>query len=424
MADMASEEGRFVGAMMDRARVRMRRGTATLYSSSMFTSTVRVFRLHGLRHWLIRERDAFTQTAKAAVAAAVAWEICSTVLRIRDPVLASVAALVVVQVTVYQSVRRAIQYSAGITAGMIGALAVGRYLGVNMLTMSLIVLMGLVIGRTLQLGTQVNQVAITGLLVLAFGSSYGTVRVLDSVIGSAIGLLTNTLIAPPAFSRTASKELADLADDLASLSVDVSKELRGDWDHDKARAWLARSRGLADSARAARKIAQQAEEALRYHPRRSVHLDVVHRIDEAAVALDHVATQLNSLMRGLSDLSGSDSGLPAGDRDVPDELTLLLDDTAKALNAFGRLQLPDKANPRVYEELSKLIKSAKPHTRQAAEAMLPDEDAPRLLWSIYGALLDDARRMLRELDPDDGPHRDGIPSELRVYAVHPARAAV
>ena len=422
MAVVAGEEGRFVAAMAE-ARTRMRRGTVSLYSSTMFTSTVRVFRLHGLRHWLIRERDAFSQTAKAAIAAAVAWEICAAVLRIKDPVLASVAALVVVQVTVYQSVRRAIQYSAGITAGMVGALAVGRYLGVGMLTMSLIVVMGLVIGRTLQLGTQVNQVAVTGLLVLAFGSSYGMIRVVDSVIGSAIGVLTNTLIAPPAFSRTASKELADLADDLASLCVDVAKALRGDWDHDKARGWLTRSRGLSDSARAARKIAQQADEALRYHPRRSVHLDVVHRIDEAAVALDHVATQLNSLMRGLSDLSGSDNGLPAGDRDVPDELTLLLDDTAKALNAFGRLQLPDKANPRVYEELSKLIKSAGPHTRQAAEAMLPDGDAPRLLWSIYGALLDDARRMLRELDPDDGPHREGIPADLRVYAAHPSRAA-
>jgi hypothetical protein len=29
--------------------------------------------------------------------------------------------------------------------------------------------------------------------------------------------------------------------------------------------------------------------------------------------------------------------------------------------------------------------------------------------------------MLRELDPDNGPHRDGIPAKLRSYSVHPAR---
>jgi len=144
-------------------------------------------------------------------------------------------------------------------------------------------------------------------------------------------------------------------------------------------------------------------------------------VDEAAVALDHVSTQLNSLVRGLSDMSATFSPVPEKLRAVPEQMVLLLDDTAKALSAFGRLQLPDKASIRVYEELSQLIKRAKPHTREAAQAMHPDEDAPTLVWSIYGALLDDARRMLRELDPEGGPHREGIPAFLRAYAMHPAR---
>lgn len=416
---MSGEEGRYAAALVNRARDRINRGTRWGLGP-----TVRAFRLHGLEHWLIRERDAFVQTAKAALAAAAAWGLAAELLHVRDPVLASVAALVVVQVTLYQSVRRAIQYSAGIVAGMVGALAIGHYLGVNMLTMSLIVVFGLMLGRTLQLGTQVTQVAVTGLLVLAFGSSYGLIRILDSVIGAAIGVLVNLAIAPPAFARTAAKELADLADDLASLCGSVGRRLRGEWNHDQARGWLDRSRELAASARAARKIAQQAEESMKYHPRKSAHLDDVHRVDEAAVALDHVATQLNSLMRGLSDLTADFAGIPAPHRSVPPELAQLLDDTAKALNAFGRLQLPDKSGPRVYEELSRLIKSSKPHAREAAAAMHPENDAPTMLWSIHGALLDDSRRMLRELDPDDGPHREGIPSGLRAYSAHPSRQPV
>lgn len=420
MSIVAGEEGRYVAALLDRARNRMRLGPG---SSGGLATTVRSFQLHGLRHWLLRERDAFTQTAKAALAAAVAWGTAAELLRVKDPVLASVAALVVVQVTLYQSVRRAIQYSAGIVAGMLAALAVGRYLGVNMLTMSLVVVFGLMIGRTLQLGTQVTQVGVTGLLVLSFGNSYGTVRVLDSVIGAAIGVVVNMTVAPPAFARTAAKELADLADDLAAQCARVAKALRGEWNHEQARGWLDHSRQLASSARAARKIAQQAEESLKYHPRRSVHLDEVHRVDEAAVALDHVATQLNSLMRGLSDLTADFAGIPVAHRSIPGELVQLLEDAGKALNAFGRLQLPDRSGPRVYEELSRLIRSSKPHAREAAQAMHPDEDAPTMLWSIYGALLDDARRMLREVDPDDGPHREGIPAMLRTYAEHPSRQA-
>jgi uncharacterized membrane protein YgaE (UPF0421/DUF939 family) len=427
---MAREEGRYVTQLVDSTRVRMSAGLRGLLEP-----VVRTFRLHGLRHWLLRERDAFGQTAKAALAAALAWGLAAQVFKIRDPVLASVAALVVVQVTVYQSVNRAIQYSAGIVAGMAGALAVGRYAGVNMLTMSLVVVLGLVIGRTLRLGTQVNQVAVTGLLVLSFGNGYGRLRIVDSVVGAAVGVTVNTLIAPPAFARTAAKELADLADDLAALCARTAKGLRGDWDHAQARDWLERSRDLSVSARAARKIAQQAEESLKFHPRKAVHLADVHRVDEAAIALDHVSTQLNSLMRGLADLRGGNAGvsMSAAEEsqlpelsgplwDIPEELIRLLDDTAKALNAFGRLQLPDKGGPRVYEELSKLISNAKPHAREAAHALLPHDDDPTLLWSVYGALLDDSRRMLRELDPDDGPHREGIPAAIRSYAAHPSQA--
>ncbi|HEV3170620.1 MAG TPA: aromatic acid exporter family protein, partial [Actinocrinis sp.] len=363
---MSEDEGRYAAALVNRARNAVHRG-----GWSSVLATVRSFRLHGFQHWLLRERDAFRQTAKAALAAALAWETCQGFLHIQDPILASVAALVVVQVTVYQSVTRALQYTAGVVAGMLGALAVGRYLGINGLTMSLVVVICLVIGRTLKLGTQVNQVAVTGLLVLAFGNRYGLVRIVDSLIGAVFGVLVNTLVAPPAFTRTAAKELADLADDLAELGANAARRLRGEWTHADAQRWLERSRELAASAKTARKIAQQAEESVRYHPRRSAHLDTVHRVDEAAIALDHVATQLNSLMRGLADLSNEETGIPSAHRAVPPELSLLLDDTAKALNAFGRLQLPDKAGPRVYEELSRLIKSAKPHTREAAQAMHP-----------------------------------------------------
>jgi hypothetical protein len=298
-------------------------------------------------------------------------------------------------------------------------------------------------------------------------------RIVDSVVGAAIGVMVNVVVAPPSFTRTAAKEIADLADDLAGLCLRSANGLRGEREaesataaaeevesamalsqqtqperepdpgreqrpgkepdpgkeqrqrdeqrqHTQARDWLERSRSLSRAARATRQVAQQAEESIRYHPRKSLHLADVHRVDEAAIALDHVATQLNSVMRGLSDLRGGSSGIPFEHQHVPEELIRLLEDTAKALNAFGRLQLPDKASPRVYEELSQLIKSSKPHARAAAEALHPDDDDPTMLWSIHGALLDDTRRMLRELDPDDGPHLEGIPAAIRSYIAHPS----
>jgi hypothetical protein len=50
----SGEEGRFVAALLDRARDRMQ--SVSIRAPS---TTLRVFRLHGLDHWLVRERDSF-----------------------------------------------------------------------------------------------------------------------------------------------------------------------------------------------------------------------------------------------------------------------------------------------------------------------------------------------------------------------------
>jgi hypothetical protein len=43
------------------------------------------------------------------------------------------------------------------------------------------------------------------------------------------------------------------------------------------------------------------------------------------------------------------------------------------------------------------------------ETMLPIGDDAVERWPVHGALLDDARRMLFELDPVNGPHTAAIP---------------
>lgn len=401
------EEDSLARELLTRSRRRVRTGVRAV---------VRTFRLHGLRHWLNRERDAFTQTAKAALACLISWLVAQHIFNVSRPILAPIASLITMQVTVYQTLTRGLQQVAGVIAGVSGAVLIGKFYGLNWATLTIVVLASLVIGRTLRLGPQVNQVASSGLLALGFGDIYGVARIYDTMIGAAIGAAVNAFIAPPTFTRTAAKEVGDLADDLGDLAKKVAHGIKGDWTHRDAQAWLGESRELGDAAGQAVAIADRAEESVRFHVRRSAHLDDVKRVDEAATALNHVADQLNALIRGMSDLARlSDADrLPQTAVRLPDELSLLIEDTGKALNFYGRLQLPDRSSPRILEELRVLLTDARVHRRSASKAMLPDEDTPTLQWSMYGALLDDARRMLYELDPDTGPHRAGVPEEVRI----------
>jgi hypothetical protein len=374
--------------------------------------TMRVFKLHGLRHWFQREQDAFTQTVKTAGACAVSWLLAKHFVQhgpnVVHAVLAPVATLITIQVTVYATVRRGFQQVAAVLFGVIAAIVLGTYVDLTWYTLSALVIIGLVIGRALRLGTQVNQVATTGLLVYSLGKGYGFERIYDTLIGAAVGMAANTLVAPPTFARTAAKELADLADDLAELARDVAKGLKTPWNAADTRRWLERSRALGGASHDAQGVADQAEEAVRYHPRRAAHEPEVHRVDQASICLSHVSDQLNGLLRGLNDLATGSRGIPPTTT-VPDALGILLLDAGRALNRFGRLQIPDRHSPKILAELKKIIDDADEHMLSAIETMLPRGADAVLLWPVHGALLDNARRTLFELDPVDGPHTDAIP---------------
>jgi uncharacterized membrane protein YgaE (UPF0421/DUF939 family) len=401
----------------------LRRGETTLRSG--LKHSVQVFQLHGVRHWFRRESDAFVQTIKTAASCAVSWEVAWHVVPhgpTGHAVLAPVATLITMQVTIYQTFRRGLQQVAAVILGVIAALILGSEIGLTWYSLFAVVVVGLMIGRTLQLGTQVNQVATTALLVYSLGRGYGFERVWDTLLGAAIGMLASTFIAPPTFSRTAAKELADLADEMAVLCRDVAKGLAGSWTAQEARGWLDRSRDLASQSQDTEDIADQAEEAVRYHPRRSFHEADVHRVDQASVCLSHVANQLNGLLRGLSDLATGSRGIPATTK-VPASLGILLLDTSRALNRFGRLQIPDRDSRRVLDELKVVITTADEHMLSAMETMLPSGADAVEHWPVHGALLDDARRMLFELDPVDGPHTDAIPKTPKAAAATTGESA-
>jgi uncharacterized membrane protein YgaE (UPF0421/DUF939 family) len=406
MPRSADSVGEFTRELLGRGHTTLRTG---------IEHSVRAMRLHGVRHWFRREREAFLQTLKTALACAVAWELAKRVIYHGHPqfhaVLAPVAVLITMQVTIYQTFRRGLQQVAAVLLGVIAALVIGHYVELTWYTLSILVIVALIIGRALRLGTQVNQVATTSLLVYSLGRGYGVERIWDTLLGAAVGVVANALIVPPTYSDTAAKDLADLADDLAQLCRDVSKALSTEWSAADAKKWLERSRALRGDSADAEDIADQAEEAVRYHPRRSALEPEVNRVDQAAICLSHVAAQLNSLLRGLSDLANGARGLPAT-TEVPQALAILLLDVGRALNRFGRLQIPDRDSRQVLEELKVILTAAADHQLSAIEDMLPIGANAVEKWSVHGSLLDEVRRMLYELDPVDGPHALAIPEVL------------
>ena len=106
---------------------------------------------------------------KSGLAAGLSWGIARAVTDAPDPVLASLTAIVVVQVSVRASVRTPLQRGAAVVLGVLLALAIGDALKLNGLTVAVLVVVSLGAAElVLRLpAAAARQVPVSGLVVLS-----------------------------------------------------------------------------------------------------------------------------------------------------------------------------------------------------------------------------------------------------------------
>jgi len=164
------------------------------------------------------QRSPILQVAKSAIATAAAWLIAGALIPGPPPVFAAIAALLVVQPSLNQSLTKAVERSVGVIAGVVIASLLGIAFGGGTWVILLATVVALLVAWALKMtaGTA-NQVAISALLVLALGTatpSYALDRVLETLIGAVIGILINLALVPPVAVAPAHDAVLALADEL------------------------------------------------------------------------------------------------------------------------------------------------------------------------------------------------------------------
>ena len=137
---------------------------------------------------------------KSALAAGLSWWIAGLVTGVGNPVLASLSAIVVVQVSVRASVRTAIQRSVAVVLGVLLALAISDALALNSVTVTLLVAVSLGVAElVLRLPpAAARQVPISVLVVLAAVSASNEReawdRAIDTALGAAVGVAVSLVL--------------------------------------------------------------------------------------------------------------------------------------------------------------------------------------------------------------------------------------
>ncbi|MET8482333.1 FUSC family protein [Streptomyces tendae] len=189
-----------------------------------------------------RERDLIVQSLKAAGAALIAWAVAGVWLGDPMALMAPWVALVLVQATVYSSVRQAGQQFAAICVGALLASAAQAITEDNTgaLVLSLPVLM--LAANWSRFGRQGIYAATTAVFVLASGTAVSATavghRVGQAALGAVVGVAVNALVLPPIHLRDVRENLAALAREAGDLLHSVADGLRETrWDAQSAADW-------------------------------------------------------------------------------------------------------------------------------------------------------------------------------------------
>ncbi|MFH8574001.1 aromatic acid exporter family protein [Streptomyces sp. NPDC017993] len=352
------------------------------------------------------ERHTALLIGKSALAATIAWVISYNLLNAQSPAFAPFSAVLIMQVTVYQSLVQSLRYVGAVAAGVAVQAALGFLAGPEVVTFALVTLAALVIGRWPALGAQRGQVATAAFFAFStYTSATGNLEklaqlgqiVLLVIIGSAVALAVNLAVFPPMRFRSAEYSIRTLAHALGDLLSDIHPALAaGEIEEERTEQWRTRAAQTGELITQARAGMHTAQESLYYNPRRLLrrHRERTSFENYGAVldALERTLYQAASLTRSLDQWRDSETTYPY--RPFLESYATFLEaiaDIAQLLSTLDEDHLASQA-----ADLCQLAERAQ-HCRSqmAAQAEgdgLPLADPTR----PYGVLTVEATRLMEE----------------------------
>jgi Aromatic acid exporter family member 1 len=341
------------------------------------------------------------RTAKTVVAAVLAFALAEALHTSSSPILAPLTALLVVQLTMYETLVAGWERIVSVVAGVLLAALFAGFLGLTWWSLGLIVAVSILAGRILRLGDHLMEVPISAMLILAVGGNEQSAvgRVVETLVGAAVGVAVNLLIAPPLYIQPASDALAELAEHMARYAEELGAALRGSWSRGAAEAELTRARRLRDDVARADRHLLRTERSARLNPRGGQARALEPRLRSTLDALERAQVGLRNLSRAVLDRTFFVPEDEA-DRPYPPEARAALADVLDAVAVGLRSAAGSPAHaglPPPGPEVADAVTTLDRRRDQLAALLLVDPAVDPAAWAQHGALLDAVDRLRVEV---------------------------
>ncbi|MEU5320142.1 aromatic acid exporter family protein [Streptomyces sp. NPDC021056] len=373
--------------------------------------------MRDVREWMAslvgfvkRRRDpVVVQTLRSAAAATIAYVIALRLSPEAAPLTAPLTALLVVQVTLYATLTNGVRRVNAVVAGVLVAIAFSLLVGLTWWSLGLLILASLGVGHLVKVNEYVPEVAISAMLVLGVTTVGDTAwaRVLETLIGAAVGLGCNLLFAPPVWVDEAGESIEGLARRVRQLMLSMGEEAAGRTPVEHATERLHEARRLDHDIVEVDAALQQAEDSLRLNPR--VREGLLHRVvlRTGLDTLEICTVVLRVLARTLTDLAKERESERLFARQAGAAVEQLLSEIADAVVSFAVLVTTDvsRSAESAEERLASQLRHAAATRDKLAQLLLEEVQRDARQWQLHGAVLTEVNRILDELDTEHRTRR-------------------
>ena len=333
-----------------------------------------------------QRRSPLLHIVKSTVATLAGWLVALALIPSGPPpVFAAIAALLVVQPSLNQSLLKGIERSAGVLVGVIIASILALALGSASWVVLLAIVVALIGSWALKMtpGTT-NQVGISAMLVIALGAAtpdYALMRVVETALGAVIGFAVNLILVPPVAVSPAHAKLDALGDEIAATMDRLAVALRAPQTRAQREELLLTARLLRPMRDSAAKALDDAADSLTLNPRGRRHRGELDELRSLLDRFDPVVTQVLGMTRAFYDRYDDAVCCESAVMGIAEQLGRAAHDVRLALRRTGTAAEPAQTT-------TTLPALTRPYTIAA-----PTGDH----WILIGALLEDLRRIHEEM---------------------------
>jgi hypothetical protein len=376
-----------------------------------------------IRVWLSdfarRARDrgpaSLGRAIRLSVAAIAAYGVALAVVSDPRPITAALSALLIVQVTLVGTIADTVRRIVSVIAGVGIAITVSVFLPFTWWSLALLIVVAILLGQALRLGAHLLEVPISAMLILSAGGagSAATDRVVETVIGAAVGLLVNIIVPPSTRTRSAGAAVEHFAQRIAGVLGRAASSLgEAPPTRDLGYQWLDEVRHIAAETADVDHVLTEVRESRRLNPRAVGTADPVPDLRGGLDSLEHSAVALRAVFRSIAEGASGAVALPEHEQPEESEdeqdrrqaVAALLDDLARAITAYGALLRAeaDEQGGVHTDELAEALDAVREARARITELLLinPTDDA-LALWQMRGSLLAGIERVVAELDIEE-----------------------